>query len=975
MSATSSNPSHGKEARPGFYRRSFRAGSLFAGALLVASTLTTSFHQPAWGASDVQVSVFNQAGLNGSGCAGENENLIAIVNGVDGYAVDSSITDFIDGDGETPLATQLADSTFFFMTDMEAKDPLQSSFFPDSAATAIKDWTNDGGVMVMTGTHGDDDVDFLNKIYSWDLTNTAGSTASEITDNTAGTPFGDDSYVSDNRQLSPHSATESIGRGTVSNFTAMWTTNGAADGNAAVAVIQYGSGYVIYLGWDFYNSGPSCGKGSDPWVTEIVPAALAYATALSSAGLDTVSTTGGTLDYELSESGDYSYVVVAEGSTDPTAAQIIAGNNYGGVTVVDSGTGALAGSGSNWTAAIAMNGLTESTAYEIFVVTEPTDGDPTYSAIEDVAFKTLPGVPSVSSVVAGDSEVTVTIAASNSADDFEYSTDGGSTWTSQGSANSPWVISGLTNGTAYSFQFRSIYGSDGDPAGAGASTSASSVTPRGVPVNSAVPSISGTVSSGQTLTAADGTWSAEGAPITATAYQWVSTSGGVDTNIAGATAQTLCIPVSLVGSTIKVTVTKTNGAGSTSATSSATATVTDGGACPVPDSGSSGETSGETSLPVVEPSVLAPPRPAATPQAPPPVVRDGPVLRNGVAPRALPVPQVRVGGLATVIETEVPDSSRLAVRFGRTALDVQVDQGDGSVAKSEDGKTEIAVRKGGNTTVSGSGWRPQSTVQVFLPLQGSNAKELTRISVGDDGAFSGDALFATAPDEQPMPVGPQVLQLVSVDEAGNEVVLEMTVNIAQPAPAPEFNRLEGVVPTQAPGTSIATNAGVPEQVTVSAVEDQKLAVVEGEGWSMAIGVLSEDGAVQSAEGGASITLVRDESAQVSGDGFMPGTRADVWLFSDPTLLGTVTIDDEGRFDGEVNIDGRVIAVGEHTLQLQGVGADGYVRAANMGVTVGDANVAAEATAATSLTFLWWILLAVLVTLLIIAAVVRRRRRA
>ena len=423
------------------------------------------------------------------------------------------------------------------------------------------------------------------------------------------------------------------------------------------------------------------------------------------------------------------------------------------------------------------------------------------------------------------------------------------------------------------------------------------------------------------------------------------------------------------GVDIPVSLKAVNSGGDSPASNSVTASAE---APPAPRSGGGAVTTEATG----SGPVLVPPRRAVTPaQANLPVTRQGPVLRNGVAPRALPVPQVRVGGLATVVETEVPDSSRLAVRFGRTALDVQVDQGDGSVATSEDGKTEIAVRKGGNTTLSGSGWRPQSTVQVFLPLQGSNAKELTRISVGDDGAFSGDALFATAPAEQPMPVGPQVLQLVSVDEAGNEVVLEMTVNIAQPAPTPEFNRLEGVVPTQAPGTSIATNAGVPEQVTVSAVEDQKLAVVEGEGWSMAIGVLSEDGAVQSAEGGASITLVRDESAQVSGDGFMPGTRADVWLFSDPTLLGTVTIDDEGRFDGEVNIDGRVIAVGEHTLQLQGVGADGYVRAANMGVTVGDANVAAEATAATSLTFLWWSLLAVVVAFLIIAAVVRRRRRA
>ena len=954
--------------------------SLSAIALLIGSTFAASSDQPAR-AADVQVSVFNQAGLNGSGCPGENENLIGIVNAIDGYAVDSSITDFIDADGETPLATQLAESTFFFMTDMENKDPLVSSFFPDSAATDIREWTSDGGVMVMTGTSGDDDVDFLNKIYSWDLTDETGARASEITDNTAGTPFGDVDYVRDGLQLEAHSATDSIGSGTVPNFTAMWTTDGTADGNAVVAVIQYGSGYVIYLGWDFYDSGPGCGRGSDPWVTDIVPAALAYATALSSAGLDTVSTTGATLDYELSEGGDYSYVVVAEGSTDPTEAQIVAGGDYGDVSVIDSGTGSLTGSGSEWTAAIVMTGLTESTAYEIFVVTEPTDGDPPYSDVENVAFKTLPGVPSVSSIVPGDESVTVSISASNNADDFEYSTDGGSTWTSQGSTNSPWVISGLTNGTEYSFQFRSIYGSDGDPAGAGASTSTTAVTPIGAPSNSAAPSISGTVSSGQTLTAADGTWSAEGASITATAYQWISTSGGVDTNIAGATARTLCVPSSLVGATLKVSVTKTNSAGSTTATSSATATVSSGSSCPVPGRSSANDDDDEPAA-VAAPSpggrtpVVVPRRVLTPPQTSLPVTRQGPVLRNGLAPRDVLTPEVRVGGQPASVQTEVTNPSRLSLRAGTLSLGIQVQQDEGGVSRTDDGTTEVAVRKGARTTLSGSGLRPESTVQVFLPLQGSNAKELTRIPVLADGSFSGDAAFVTAPEDDPLPIGRQVLQLVSLDADGNEVVVDMAVNIAQPAPAPELNRIEGAIPTLAPGTSIATNAGVPEQVTVTAVEDQRLAVIEGDGWNMAVGVTSEDGSVEGTDGGAAIKLVRDQAARVSGEGFMPGTRADVWLFSEPTLLGTVTIDDEGRFDGEVNIDGRVIAVGEHTLQLQGVGTDGYVRSANMGVVVDEPAVgAAEATIESSLSMVWWILgvILLLVLALIIWVIARRQR--
>ncbi len=56
-------------------------------------------------------------------------------------------------------------------------------------------------------------------------------------------------------------------------------------------------------------------------------------------------------------------------------------------------------------------------------------------------------------------------------------------------------------------------------------------------------------------------------------------------------------------------------------------------------------------------------------------------------------------------------------------------------------------------------------------------------------------------------------------------------------------------------------------------------------------------------------------ATISGNGFMPLSRADVWLFSDPTLLGTIDIDENGELSGDVYIDGRVVPVGGHTLQL------------------------------------------------------------
>ena len=105
---------------------------------------------------------------------------------------------------------------------------------------------------------------------------------------------------------------------------------------------------------------------------------------------------------------------------------------------------------------------------------------------------------------------------------------------------------------------------------------------------------------------------------------------------------------------------------------------------------------------------------------------------------------------------------------------------------------------------------------------------------------------------------------------------------------------------------------------------------------------------------------------------MPGTRADVWLFSDPTLLGSVEIDSEGKFNGQFLLDSGVVITGEHTLQLQGVGEDGYVKAANLGVLVKDsAGATQEATSG----FLWWVwLLAGLLIVAVVFILVARARR-
>ena len=235
------------------------------------------------------VGVFSYPGLNGGGVgdlSDENANLASIIqkliNDGEDYTLDTSITSFTDPD----LETKLANVGFFFMTDMENQDPSNTSFFPVTARSILNNYVNLGGVIMMTGTYGSRDVDFLNLIFDWDLVSVIPAGAASRNDaNAAGTPFADVASTS----LPPSlSATEFISKGSVDNFTTMYGT----DSQAAIAVIRHGSGYVIYLGYDYFNTGYAVdlngtthangAENSHPWVTEMIPAGLKYSTGLAS---------------------------------------------------------------------------------------------------------------------------------------------------------------------------------------------------------------------------------------------------------------------------------------------------------------------------------------------------------------------------------------------------------------------------------------------------------------------------------------------------------------------------------------------------------------------------------------------------------------------------------------------------------------------------------------------------------------------
>jgi fibronectin type 3 domain-containing protein len=96
------------------------------------------------------------------------------------------------------------------------------------------------------------------------------------------------------------------------------------------------------------------------------------------------------------------------------------------------------------------------------------------------------------------------------------------------------------------------------------------VTSSDAPVNTAPPTISGTLQLGQTLAADPGTWS--GAQPISYSYQWrqCDHSGATCSDISGATAQTHTLNAADVGATIRVRVTASNASGAGAAVSTQT---------------------------------------------------------------------------------------------------------------------------------------------------------------------------------------------------------------------------------------------------------------------------------------------------------------------------------------------------------------------------------------------------------------------
>jgi|688.fasta_scaffold98921_1 hypothetical protein len=459
----------------------------------------------------------------------------------------------------------------------------------------------------------------------------------------------------------------------------------------------------------------------------------------------------------------------------------------------------------------------------------------------------------------------------------------------------------------------------------------------------------------------------EGATATVTATQASSTNVTCTTAPADSSGNASCTLGSLGIGSWSITATQSLN-GMTSVESSAL-TITVESAPPGASSGNQNSaptptpTPTPTSSPRPNPTPTSSPRPTQTPAVlPAPLSSPAPVAEtNG--------PAATIGGRPVAIEPTSKAENQLNVSVGPIGLNFSVPQGSGNVS-SAGGNPELEIKRDKAVDLKGEGMLPGSTIQVWLPGS-TKSTELGRITVGTDGRFSGDISFGSNLNGLPIPIGTQVIQLTGVDIRGSQAVINLSVNVAQPEPAPELFRGEAATPAPGYGNFEASNAGLVEQATLTAISDLKQALVEGAGWSLSLQLDGDASDLTESPEGMFMTLVQGEAASFGGTGFMPGTLASIWLFSEPKMLGQVSIAADGSFSGSTGPLDNAINAGEHTIQIQGVGEDGFIRSANLGVVVEE-----PVTSAGFILTEWspLVLLATLVLLIILISTVSRRRK-
>lgn len=221
------------------------------------------------------------------------------------------------------------------------------------------------------------------------------------------------------------------------------------------------------------------------------------------------------------------------------------------------------------------------------------------------------------------------------------------------------------------------------------------------------------------------------------------------------------------------------------------------------------------------------------------------------------------------------------------------------------------------------GLEPISAVQVFFPLASGSFLQLDDLTANRAGEVSVEIDSSAVSGNQPFPIGVHKVQVVSVSALGEQIVIEVPLEVAQPDPAPQPPGLAGENQNLQVGASQSLVNGVP--LASSAFISEGGFGSRGDDWEITFaGDARSEGL-----GGFELSVISEVRGTVGG--FMPETRVDIWLYSTPLILGSAETGQAGEANFLVDLGAISVPPGPHTLQVQGVTPDGYIQVTNLAV--------------------------------------------
>ncbi|MCX6527326.1 MAG: hypothetical protein NTU52_04965, partial [Actinobacteria bacterium] len=138
----------------------------------------------------------------------------------------------------------------------------------------------------------------------------------------------------------------------------------------------------------------------------------------------------------------------------------------------------------------------------------------------------------------------------------------------------------------------------------------------------------------------------------------------------------------------------------------------------------------------------------------------------------------------------------------------------------------------------------------------------------------------------------------------------------------------------APGKAGVVIDGAVVDLAVVINEDNSATIEYPGKFVVKIGPSGPEDSVVAANGKSFLRIYRNRTVLLHGEGFASNTEIEVWMNSTPTKIGTIITKADGGFSEPLSIPPG-IELGEHTLTLSGVLADGTMSRSSIGAIVVD----------------------------------------